>query len=280
MGYIDTIEECCRYIEENLNKELSAVELAKKYHYSYYHFCRIFQVLKDVSVAEYIRNRRLEAAVEKIHGGMSFLEAALEVGFETPGGFSKAFKRKYGCSPTVFFQNEKRRYEAKMREPKIVEMSPVYVVGHQRVSDVKEPGIESGAYWYQEQGGHGHGHMKRDDVKIGLWLKEPDADGNLPYFFGKKTDADTAVQEGLIKVTIPEGTYAVFTTEPLDITAKNDHQAFVKRIRDTWKFIFGEWLENSGYVLDEQGYDFEYYDIRCTDKKACCMDIYVSVKKV
>ena len=38
MGYAETIAECCRYIDRNFQKELSAIELAEKYHYSYYHF--------------------------------------------------------------------------------------------------------------------------------------------------------------------------------------------------------------------------------------------------
>ena len=65
MGYAETIAECCRYIDRNFQKELSAIELAEKYHYSYYHFCRIFQVIKDISVAEYIRCRRMEAAIDR-----------------------------------------------------------------------------------------------------------------------------------------------------------------------------------------------------------------------
>ena len=84
MGYAETIAECCRYIDRNFQKELSAIELAEKYHYSYYHFCRIFQVIKDISVAEYIRCRRMEAAIDRIYGGAGMLEAALDVGFETP----------------------------------------------------------------------------------------------------------------------------------------------------------------------------------------------------
>ena len=102
MGYAETIEECCRYIDRNFQKELSAIELAEKYHYSYYHFCRIFQVIKDISVAEYIRCRRMEAAIDRIYGGAGMLEAALDVGFETPAGFSKAFKKKYGCTPMEY----------------------------------------------------------------------------------------------------------------------------------------------------------------------------------
>ena len=280
MGAAEIIEECCQYIEEHLQDELSAMELAKKYHYSYYHFCRIFHVLKDVSVVEYIRNRRLTVATLKIENGSNILDAALSVGFETPSGFTKAFKRKYGCTPTEFFQS-RNKGENKMNEPRIMEMDPIYVLGHKRASEVKTQDENAGAYWYQDKPkhGHGHGHMEADTVKIGLWLKEADEDGNLPYFFGRKTEEKTSPHECLSVVEIPGGTYAVFTTEPLDVTEETGHQAFVEKIRETWKYIYRTWMDNSGYVFDENGYDFEYYDTRCADKKACCMDIYVAVKK-
>ena len=39
-------------------------------------------------------------------------------------------------------------------------------------------------------------------------------------------------------------------------------------------------MDANGYELDENGYDFEYYDVRCADKNASCMDIYIPVKKI
>lgn len=291
MGYAETIAECCRYIDRNFQKELSAIELAEKYHYSYYHFCRIFQVIKDISVAEYIRCKRMEAAIDRIYGGAGMLEAALDVGFETPAGFSKAFKKKYGCTPTEYFRSYKDGEGHFMTEPKIVELQPFFVLGHERGSEVKKQGEDTAAYWYQEKEdrvghghghghGHHHGHMQKDDVKIGLWLKETDEDGNLKYFFGSKTAEKPELAEGMQVVEIPAGKYAVFTTEPLNMTLTSQHQAFALRIRDTWKYIYRVWFSRSRYVPDEKGYDFEYYDIRCTDKEACCMDIYIAVKEV
>lgn len=282
MGYAEVIEECSRYIEENLQKDLSARELAKKYHYSYYHFCRLFQVIKDVSIAEYIRNCRLEKALTQIAGGSGILETALEVGFETPSGFTKAFKRKYGCTPTEFFhQNNKCGGKQNMQEPRITELPRFYVLGHKKETEVKKADETAGAYWYQgsTSGSHGHGKMQQDTVKIGLWLKEPDEEGNLQYFFGWKTDTDACQHEGLETIEIPSGTYAVFTTQPLNLAQQNSHGAFAEQIKRTWKYIYQNWLGERGYVLDENGYEFEYYDIRCTDKEACCMDIYVAVKK-
>lgn len=283
MGYAEKMEECRRYIDAHLGAELSAVELAGHFHYSYYHFCRIFQSCNGMSVATYIRDQRLKMAIRKVEAGAGILEAALEVGFETPGGFTKAFKRQYGCTPTEYFKRKaSEKEEEKMRQPQFVTLGPIYVMGHGRSSDKKSMDeTQDGAYWYVDsQKSHGHGHMKEDTVKIGMWLKEPDENGNLIYFFGWKVDGETPEAHGLRTVMIPAAQYAVFTTEPLELSEHQGHKAFAERIQDTWKYIYGTWMDANGYELDENGYDFEYYDIRCADQQASCMDIYIPVKKI
>ncbi len=286
MGCTDMMKECRDYIDSHLESELSAMERARRYHYSYYHFCRIFQISNGMSVASYIREKRLELAAEKVKKGTGIFEAALEVGFETPSGFVKAFKKKFGCTPTEYLKMQACGIGGvQMEEPRFVALGPIHVLGHNCESDKKElDSAQDGAYWFREKGSeekqkHHHGHMDENTVKIGLWLKEPDAQGNLSYFFGKKLEADQTVPEGLNMITIPAAEYAVFTTRPLDMTLEEGHKALAESIRETWKYIYEDWLETSGYDLDEEGYDFEYYDARCKDKHASCMDIYIPVRK-
>ena len=175
------------------------------------------------------------------------LEAALDVGFETPAGFSKAFKKKYGCTPTEYFDPTKTG-RAIYDRTKNRRAPAIFVLGHERGSEVKKQGEDTAAYWYQEKGGPGRTWTRsrawtssrayaKDDVKIGLWLKETDEDGNLKYFFGSKTAEKPELAEGMQVVEIPAGKYAVFTTEPLNMTLTSQHQAFALRIRDTWKYI-------------------------------------------
>lgn len=50
---------------------------------------------------EYVKQRRLFAAAEEIRRGKRIIDAALEYGWETHGGFTKAFSGQFGYSPVL-----------------------------------------------------------------------------------------------------------------------------------------------------------------------------------
>jgi AraC-like DNA-binding protein len=59
--------------------------------------------LTDLSATEFIRNYRLNLAKEMIEKNTGTIsEIAYETGFNSPSYFSKAFKDKFGVSPSEF----------------------------------------------------------------------------------------------------------------------------------------------------------------------------------
>jgi len=50
---------------------------------------------------EYVKERRLIKASEEIANGKKIIDAALEYGYESHSGFTKAFKNKFGFSPAL-----------------------------------------------------------------------------------------------------------------------------------------------------------------------------------
>ena len=85
--------------------------------------------------------------------------------------------------------------------------------------------------------------------------------------------------DDMITVEVPEATYAVFTTPPVNTSTEIENNEFANVIKQTWKYIFEEWFKDSGYVFDETKLDFEYYDERCHPTIGTVMDIYVPVLK-
>lgn len=83
---------------EKLTPEMVAANAG----YSLYHFCRVFQVCMDMSVMEYIRKRRLSLAATELFEGRRVIDIAFDYGFETQSGFTKAFRKEYGYSPTQY----------------------------------------------------------------------------------------------------------------------------------------------------------------------------------
>lgn len=101
------IQDSIDYIETNLKTELTAQELADMAGFSLFHYYRLFHLAVGMPVMQYIARRKLLNALFEISCGRKIIDAALEYGFDTHGGFYKAFKCELGCSPSVFLKNHK-----------------------------------------------------------------------------------------------------------------------------------------------------------------------------
>lgn len=101
LKYKDAIFSCIQYIENNITEKLTVECIAKKMGYSIYHFSRIFREEMGVSLMEYAKDRRLLKATEDIMLGKRILDVAVEYGYQTHSGFTKAFRKKYGFSPAL-----------------------------------------------------------------------------------------------------------------------------------------------------------------------------------
>lgn len=102
MDWISIIQNAIDDIEADLCGDISADSISEKYHISSYYFQKMFSTMCDVTVSEYIRERRLsQAAVTLRHTEVSILDLALMYGFETHEGFTKAFQRFHGCLPSA-----------------------------------------------------------------------------------------------------------------------------------------------------------------------------------
>ena len=101
-GYIQASLD---YIEDNLQSEITAGELAERAGFSLFHYYRLFQKETGFPVMQYILRRRLLHGIYAISGGSSKTDAALAYGFDTYAGFYKAFCREFGVTPSEFIQS-------------------------------------------------------------------------------------------------------------------------------------------------------------------------------
>ena len=99
------IQQSIDYIEEHLQTEIIAAELAEQAHFSLFHYYRLFQQVTGLPVMQYIQRRRLLHGVYAMKQGMGKTAAALGYGFDTYAGFYKAFCREFGGTPAVFLES-------------------------------------------------------------------------------------------------------------------------------------------------------------------------------
>lgn len=240
---------------------------------------------------EYIRKRRLELSLIDIMNKEKIIDVALKYGFETPSGYTKAFRKEYGTTPKKYALkmhgynhrqplNEVAQY---IGQPKIKEISAFRIAGYGFKTDIA--GFEYTdkliAYWndfekfsYEEKMYEILNPLKHGE--LGITIPNSLDSGKMMYLCGVMVEGEIDIPKNMSSFVIPEGQYAVFTTPPVDMRNQDDN--FAKMIKMTWNYIFSEWFLNCNYIFDESRYDFEFYDERCHYLENSIMDIYIPIK--
>jgi len=109
------------YIEQNLHNKITAPEIARLIGMSPVHMHRLFTFAYGMSVAEYVRKRKLtESLSDLLQGKKSVLEIALSYGFEYEQSFTRAFKAEFGMTPGQYRKNK----------PVVAITPPIYHLGN------------------------------------------------------------------------------------------------------------------------------------------------------
>lgn len=105
MSYSSIIQRTIQFIENNLQEELSLDSIARLAGFSKYHYHRIFQREVGVSIAEYIRYRRIaNSANLLLYTDEKIIDIALFYRFETQESFTRSFKKYYQLPPGQYRQ--------------------------------------------------------------------------------------------------------------------------------------------------------------------------------
>lgn len=89
------------FIEDRLEENLNLAGIARELGMAVNSMQRIFKATYDMTVMDYIRERRLEIAKEAmICDGLTIGQAAFKAGYKSAANFATAFKRVYGVSPS------------------------------------------------------------------------------------------------------------------------------------------------------------------------------------
>lgn len=114
------IQRSLDYIEENLQTEITAAELAERAGFSLFHYYRLFQQVTGMPVMQYILRRRLLHGVYAMQQEIGKTDAALRYGFDTYAGFYKAFRREFSDTPSAFLASgrAKRPYRIDVTKEK------------------------------------------------------------------------------------------------------------------------------------------------------------------
>lgn len=99
--YVSVINGIIEYIECNIGENLQLTSLSARAGISDFHFNRIFKTVTGITLKQYVLGRKLTKALEELRNtDKSVIEIAMDLGFEYPEVFSRAFKKQFGLSPS------------------------------------------------------------------------------------------------------------------------------------------------------------------------------------
>jgi AraC family transcriptional regulator len=283
----EAIQRVIYYIEEHLDQRLNLLHLAKVAGYSHFHFCKIFKIHIGESAISYATRLKLErAAKEMIQGEKRMIDIALDAGYQTPTGFLKAFKLRFGTTPTHYRQHRQtilNHYKeiTMSHPPKIVTRESVNIVFHRELgayeksSDIAWQALTNklntfGKKYQKKPQQEGLSYDIQDAELIGIIHDDPKVtdSANIRY------DASIAWSEPEIALLAKEG----FNTKSIT-GGKYATTTYVGESNgdDAWYGLYA-WIDQNGYTFADAP-AFEKYLNGATerDKEKHEIEVYVPI---
>ena len=247
------LNEMIQYIENHLTEEIDYKKLAKIVGVSEYSLQRIFTFLTNMSIAEYIRKRRLSKAYEELKTSeIKIVDLAIKYQYDSSISFTRAFKSMFGITPSECKDTSK---EYKLFPIiKFENNSNVSNELNYKIEDLEEKTI----YCYETKAST-HEDLLFNIRKLYNELKESGAHQSLNttgmygislhkgneycYYVGSEKE-----EKGTKVIKLPRGKYAIF----------NVGSRQQKDIVDTLKIIYTQWVQSTNYKIDEN-FSYEFY---------------------
>src|SRR5262245_30310509 len=102
--YSRRLRNVLEHIDAHLDEALDLEALSRVAHFSPFHFHRVFAAWMGETLGEYLRNRRLDRAAAQLvsEPSASVLSVAVSVGFGSGEALARAFKQRFGCTPSAW----------------------------------------------------------------------------------------------------------------------------------------------------------------------------------
>ena len=103
-AYAQRMNRVLDHIDAHLDSELALPALAAVANFSPFHFHRLFAAWMGETLGDYLRRRRLESAAVRLAASpdAGVLDVALGVGFGSGEAFARAFKQRFGMTPSAW----------------------------------------------------------------------------------------------------------------------------------------------------------------------------------
>lgn len=96
------IQDVIEYINNHITEDISLDKISESFHFNKFYLLREFKKYTNVTIYNYITNKRIILAKNLMANGVAIGEAASKSGFNSYANFYKAFVKVTGCKPSDF----------------------------------------------------------------------------------------------------------------------------------------------------------------------------------
>ena len=279
MNIIKSFNNAIDYLETVLDDEIDEKKVTRLSGYSYSMFSRLFSILTETTLSEYLRSRRLtEAAVILRDTDEKIIDVAFKFGYESSDSFGTAFKNFHGFTPSEVRNGKPFKLVSRVQLALSVRGGRSMNITIQKkkafaVAGVNEQSINSSLcpsvwnklyekYSYDELASLGSGQS----MGVCHDVENPSI---INYMAGYiVNDVDKAISMGLDVLKVEETEYAVVEL----IGSVPDC------IHNGWKYAMEVFFPEHGYVHSGKP-DFEYYYEGDMDSKDYKMELWIPITK-
>ena len=109
MNIYTCLNEIIEYIENNLENDINYSKMAQIMASNEYTVKKVFSLISNISISEYIRNRRLSnAGFDLYKNNEKIIDIAIKYQYDNPTSFSRAFEKFHGIKPSLVNNNPEK----------------------------------------------------------------------------------------------------------------------------------------------------------------------------
>ena len=279
MNIIKSFNNTIDYLETVLDDEIDEKKVTQLSGYSYSMFSRLFSILTETTLSEYLRSRRLtEAAVILRDTDEKIIDVAFKFGYESSDSFGTAFKNFHGFTPSEVRNGKPFKVVSRVQLALSVRggRSMNIIIQKKKaftVAGVNEQNINSSlcpSVWNKLYKKYSHDELASlgsgQSVDVCQDVENPNT---INYIAGYiVTNAEQARSIGLDVLEVEEAEYAVVEL----IGSVPDC------IHNGWKYAMEVFFPEHGYVHSGKP-DFEYYYEGDMDSKDYKMELWIPITK-
>ncbi len=279
------LKDALLFIEENLSNSLSLEVVAEISHWSRWQLQRLFVSHTGMTIAQYIRQRRLAICAEKLLTSQErHIDIALSTGFDSEISFSRCFKQHFACTPG---QYRKRGIYTHIRLP--LHQTGFHPIRLQYIAEFNLQGTachldglfspkanfkEKIPQHWQDYFLQNPEHKHDVDLLIAAFVPTKSLfnfnykfDYWLGYEINQQAQKEITPHENSNQLTVPGQHYAVIT-----------HRTKITEFAHTVYWFLENWLPKSNYK-PSYGIDLETYPQQEKEIKQQSAEYWLAIKK-